>query len=184
MAHGILIPEAIAATNIDSYNRSVVCASALDNGNVVKLTGKSTTAGESEVFTAVEPTTSAGLTDLWMIYSGDEIVVTNAQYKGLDPDPRNFFNVAGKTVSAFKPALGDTILATTDAFAGSYVPSGSVTTHVNATNSSGGFKLLWGTSQTSSVQSWKVLGVKYISLATGAIDTQRIAAYELECVGL
>lgn len=182
--HGVLIPVAIAATNIDSFNRSAKYAATLDNGNVVVLSGKSTTAGESEVFTALEPTTSNGLTNLWMVYSGDEVILTDSRYSGIDPDPRNFFIPANKVVSVYKPYLGDIILATAETFAGTYVGSGSVTTHVNATNSTGGVKLLWGTSQSSSVLSYKVLGVKYISLATGAIDTQRVTAYELECVGL
>lgn len=182
--HGVLIPEAIAATNVDSFNRSAIHASALDNGMIVKLTTKSATAGESEVFTAVTPSTSDGLTNLWMVYSGDEIAITDARYKGLDPDPRNFFTPASKVVSVYKPQLGDIILMTAECLAGSYVASGSPTTHINATNSSGGLNLLWGTSQTGSVLSYKLLGVKYISLATGAIDTQRVTAYEFECVGL
>jgi hypothetical protein len=180
--HGVLIPSAIAAKNIDSYNRPVVSASALDNGNVVVLTGKSITAGEGEVWTAVVPSTSAGLTGLWMVYSGDEVVLTDSRYKGLDPDPRNFFTPATKTVSAFKPALGDIITVNAEALAGTFILN--TTTHVNATDTTGGLKLLWGNSQTGSVLSYKLLGVTYFSLATGAIDTQRITAYELECVGV
>jgi hypothetical protein len=180
-SHGVLIPEAIAAKDVDAYNRSAVGAMDLDNGNVVVLSGKSATAGESEVFTAIAPSTGNGLTGLWMVYSGDEIVLTDARYKGIDPDVRNFYNVATKTVSIYKPQLGDIILLTTDALSGSY--SAGVTTHINATDG-GGIELVWGNSQTGSVLSYKLQAVKYISLATGAIDTQRVAAYEFECVGL
>lgn len=182
MANGVLIPEAIAALNVDSLNRSVVCATALGNGSVMVLTGKSTTAGESEVFTAVVPSTANGLTGLWMAYSGDEIVLTDARYKGLDPDPRNFINAANKVFSAYKPQLHDIILVTGDALAGTFIAG--TTTHVNATDTTGGFKLLWGNSQTASVLSYKLLAVKDISLATGDINSQRVTAYELECVGL
>lgn len=184
MSHGVLIPNAIAAMNIDAYNRFAICATALDNGNVVKLTTRSTTAGEGEVFTAVEPSSGNGLTDLWMVYNGDEIVVTNAQYKGIDPDVRNFFAAANKVVSVYKPQLGDIITLTTDALYGSYVASGSPTTHINATNSTGGFELAWATTVGTSVLSYKLIGVTYISLATGGIDTQRVAAYQFECVVL
>lgn len=180
--HGILVPEAIAAAQVDAWNRSVISASALDNGNVVVLAAKSSTSGEGEVWTATEPSTSAGLTGLWMVYSGEEIPVTDSRYKGLDPDPRNFWTPAGKVVSAYKPQLGDIILVNAEALTGTYIAN--TTTHVNATNSTGGYKLLWGNSQTASVLSYKLLGVKYFSLATGAIDTQRITAYEFECVGL
>jgi hypothetical protein len=180
--HGVLVPSAIAATNIDSYNRSAVCASALDNGMIVKLTGKSTTAGETEVFTAVVPSTAAGLTNLYMVYAGDEVVITDSRYKGLDPDPRNFFVPATKIVSVFKPTLGDIITVNAEALLGNY--SAGVTTHINAVDTTGGLNLYWGNSQTSSVLSYKLLRVTYFSLATGGIDTQRVTAYEFECVGL
>jgi hypothetical protein len=185
MTHGILVANKIAAMNVDSYNRTAVCASDLDNGNVVVLSAKSTTSGEAEVWTAIEPTTSNGLTGLWMVNSPDSVVVTvsgSNEYKGIDPDPRNFVNIAGKMIDVYKPQLGDIITMTTTSLAGSYVAN--TTTHINATNSSGGFKLLWGNSQTGSVLSYKFLGVKYFSIGTGAIDSQRIASYEFECVGL
>jgi hypothetical protein len=181
MTHSVLIPNAISATNIDSYNRSAVCASALDNGNIVKLTTRSATAGQGEVFTAVVPSTSAGLTGLWMVYSGDEIVVTDARYKGLDPDPRNFFTPASTVVSVYKPQLGDIITMTADGFA---TGAGAGSAFANAIDTSGGIKLEWAAAIGTSILSYKLLGTKYISLATGAIDTQRVVAYELECVVL
>lgn len=180
--HGVLIPNQIAAMNVDAFNRSVIASADIDNGNVLVLSAKSTTDGEGEVWTAIVPSTSNGLTGLWMAYSGDEIVVTDARYKGLDPDPRHFFNATGKVFSAYKPQLGDIITVTDEALAGTFI-SGT-TTHVNATNSTGGYKLVWGNSQTSSVLSYKLLKVNYISLATGAIDSQRVTSYQFECVGL
>jgi hypothetical protein len=183
MSHGILIPEAIAATNVDSLNRSVIYASGtLDNGMVVSLSsGKSATSGEGEVWTATVPATGT-LADLWMVYSGDEVVLTDSRYKGLDPDPRNFFTAAGKVVSAFKPQVGDIILATADCFLGTM----GANTFVNATDTSGGLNLYWGATKTASVLSFKLTRAAaiYISIGTGAIDTQRIAAYEFECVGI
>ena len=185
--HGVLIPEAIYATNVDSYIRSAVCTTALDNGNVVKLTTRSTVADEGEVFTAIIPSTSNTLTNLWMVYSGDEIALTDGKYKGLDPDPRSFYTPASTAterhvVSVYKPALGDIILLTTDALAGSYVALS--TTHISATDSTGGFELLWDTQVRTAVLCYELLAVKYISIATGAIDTQRVAAYEFQCVAL
>lgn len=182
MAYGVLIPNAIAATNIDSLNRSVVDAAAIENGSAMVMGTKSTTAGLSEVFEVSQPATGS-LTGLWMAYSNDEIVLTASKYKGLDPDVRNFRNEAGSVFSAFKPQLGDIITVTADALDGTYdTGTPANTTHVNATNAK--WKLSWGSSQTSSVLSYKLLKVTYISLATGAIDTQRVTAYELECVGL
>lgn len=176
--HAVLIPEAIMATNVDSLNRSVQCTSAdIDNGYVFTLSGKVGTSGSGvEVFTVAQ-STSASPTGLWMAYSGDEIVVTDSRYKGLDPDPRNFFNATGKVFSAYKPQVGDIILLTAEAITTPYSASA---TYANIVTTS--WKLDWAAAQSAAGLSYKLLGVKYISLATGAIDTQRVTAYELECV--
>lgn len=181
--HAVLIPKAIAAMNIDAWNRSAVSASDVDNGNIVILSGKSTTAGEGEVWTAVVPSTSDGLTGVWMAFE-PEVVVTysgSSAYKGLDPNPQNFYNKATKVFSIFKPKVGDIIELTAEGLAGTYIAG--TTTHVNATNSTGGLKPVWGNSQTASVFSMKLLGTGYISLATGAIDSQRTTTYIFEVVG-
>ena len=176
--HGILIPEAIVAMNIDAYNRSAVCTSTtIDNGDVFSLSGKVGTSGSGvEVFLVAE-NTSASATGLWMAYSGDEIVVTDSRYKGLDPDPRNFYTATGKVFSAYKPQVGDIILLTAEALTTPYSASA---TYANIVTTS--WKLDWAAAQSVSGLSYKFLGVKYISLATGGIDTQRVTAYELECV--
>ena len=180
MSHAVLIPSAIMAKDIDSLNRSVVDAAAIDNGWVMVMGARSTTEGMSEVFEVSQPVTGS-LTDLWMAYSGDEIILTDSKYKGLDPDPRNFFNAAGDVFSAFKPQVGDIIVATADAFAGTYTDG--VSTHVNATDQS--WKLTWGASQTASVLSFKLLAVTYVSIGIGTLgSTQRVTAYELECVAV
>ena len=182
MTHSILIPESIGAMNVDSLNRSAIYSGGtLDNGNVVALLTKSTTSGESEVWTATVPATSS-LANLWMVYSGDEIVITNAQYKGLDPDPRNFFTPAGKVVSVFKPQVGDIILLTADTLAGTK----SSNTFINATNSTGGLKLVWGATQTASVLSYQLLDdAKYVNIPDGTIgSTGRVTAYQFTCVGI
>ena len=181
MTHGVMIQNKVAAMNVDSYNRSAVCASDVDNGNVVVLSAKSTTSGQSEVWTAVVPSTSNGLTGLWMAYS-PEVVVTAGAYKGLDVDPRNFVNTATYVFDVFKPQLGDIVTLSSDCLAGAYVAN--TTTHVNATDSTGGLKLLWGNSQTGSVLSLKFLAVTYVSIGTGSISNQRVAAYQFEVVGL
>lgn len=182
MTHGVLIQNRVQASDIDALNRSAVCASAVDNGNIVILTGKSTTADESEMWTAVVPTTSAGLTGVWMAAS-PEVVVTvsgSQQFKGIDPDVRNFTNLATKPFSVFKPKVGDIITLTADNFSGA---KGGSDTHANATNSTGGLVLVWGTSQTASVFSVKLLATTYISIADGSIGTQRVTAYQMEIVG-
>jgi hypothetical protein len=115
---------------------------------------------------------------MWMAYSGDEVVLTASKYKGLDPDPRNFYNEDNKVFSAFKPQVGDIILVTADAF------SNTFDSHTYACGQADSFELLWVSDERSTGLCFKYLQTKYISLATGAIDDQRVTAYELECVSI
>jgi hypothetical protein len=179
MAQAVLIKNAVAAQNVDSFNRSAVASTNVDNGNILILSAYSTTAGEAEVWTALTPSTSNGLTGVWMAYQ-PENVATGEKYKNLDPDPRNFYNADGEVFSVFKPQLGDIITLTADGLAGTI----STNTFVNATNSTGGLKPLWGATQTASVFSMKLRETTYISVGTGGIDTQRVTAYKFEVVGL
>lgn len=179
--HAVLIPEAVAAMNIDSLNRSVIdlgaSASSIDNGNVFEIDSKHTSGSLTEVFEIVQAS-SASPTDMWMAYSGDEVVITASKYKGLDPDPRNFFNEDNKVFSAFKPQVGDIILVTADAF------SNSFDDHDYACGQASSFKLLWVNDERSTGLCYKFLATKYISLADGSIGDQRVTAYELECVSI
>jgi hypothetical protein len=179
-SHGVLIPVAVAALNVDSWNRSCVSASAIDNGNVLLLSTKSATAGQAEAWTASAPVTSY-LQNLWMAYE-PEIVTTisgTSYYKGLDPDPRNFYNAIGSVFSAFLVQMGDIVTLTADALDGAYNPG--VTTHVIATNAAG-IKLSWNAGIGTGQLSLKLQKVTYISVATGGVDTQRVTAYQFEAV--
>jgi hypothetical protein len=180
--HSVLVPNAIAALNVSSKNRSAVYSADIDNGNLVVLSAKSTTAGEGEVWTALIPSTSNGLTGLWMVYE-PEVVTTlsgSSEYKGLDPNPQNFYTIAGKVFSVFQPALGDLVTITAEGLAGTQ----STNTFVNATDSTGGLKPVWGATQTASVFSMKLRGTTYISIADGSIGNQRVTALQFEVVGL
>ena len=178
--HGVLIPEQIAAMNVDSFNRSVITnsASSIDNGMIFYCGVKNWASGSgAEVFNIAAPA-SGSLNSLWMAYSGDEIVVTDSKYKGLDPDPRNFYNATSKVFSAYKPAVGDIILLTAEAMTGTVESAFAIAV-------AGSWQLNWAAATASEhMLAYKYLGTKYISLATGAIDTQRVAAYELECVSV
>jgi hypothetical protein len=179
MAYGVLIPKQIAAQNVDAWNRSAVCASAVENGSVFSLLTKSATSGESEVWTALVPASSGShLTDLWMAY--DPELVYSGSYRGLDPDVRNFRVPATQVFSAFRPMLHDILLMSEDCFTGAW--GGATYTHANCTD--GQWQLVWGTSQTGSVLSVAYLATSYISIGTGAIDTQRLTAYTVEVVGV
>lgn len=181
MAHGVLIPVQIAAMNIDSLNRSVIdlgaSASPIDNGNIFALGSEYSSGSLIEVFELAQPSSASG-TNLWMAYSGDEVIITDAKYKGLDPDPRNFWTPANKVFSAYKPQVGDIITVTADCF------SNSRTAETFAAPILSSFLLKWETNQATSGLCYKLLSTTYISLATGAIDSQRVSAFKLECVSI
>lgn len=177
MAHNIMVKNATVSMNVDAYNRSAVAAVDVDSGNIVILTGLSATAGEGEVWTAVTPSTSDGLTGVWMAGEA-EVVLTDSKYRGLDPDPRNFYFLATKTFSVFKPKVGDIVTMSADGIAGTK----STNTFANATDTTGGLKPVWGATQTSSVFSMKLRKTTYISIGTGAIDSQRVTAYQFEVI--
>lgn len=176
--HAVLIPSAIAAQNIDSLNRSVVSASPIDNGNILEMGAEYTSGSLTEVFAVTQPSSASMTGNLWIAYSGDEIVLTASKYKGLDPDPRNFFSEAGKVFSAFKPQVGDILTITSAGFSG----SAPTQTSTYVTGKIGDYGLYWGTSASSTGLIFKYIGTTYISLATGGIDSQRVVAYKLECV--
>lgn len=176
MAYGLIVPRKIAAQNIDSLNRSAVSASAYENGFVGYFSGKSSTAGEEEVWTMVAPAT-AHLYDLWMCYE-PELVITDSKYKNINPDPRDFIVAIGDVFSVFKPQVGDLISMSSDALAGTQ----STNTYVVATD--GAQALTWASAAVSGLSLKLVDDDDYISLGIGSIGTQRIAMdlFEVERV--
>ena len=180
MTHGILIPNQIAATNIDSYNRSAVYASStVDNGNIVMLTTYGALTGQAEVFTAVPASTAAGLTDVWMVYEPELVWTSN--YRGIDVDVRNFDVPATKIFSVFKPQLHDIFTLSTDGISGTI----GVNTFINA-GDTGKLQPEWVPTATTNgtVFAAKLLATTYISVGMGSIDSNRVVAYKFEVVAL
>jgi hypothetical protein len=176
----VLVQNQVQAMNIDALNRSAVYTTGdIENGQVFRLDTLSTTDGESEDWVVTAPATGK-LNGLWMAYSPENVtfVVEGNKYRGLTPDPRIFTNVAGEVFSAYKPQVGDIILMSVGgAFENE---KGASDVYVNASDAK--FGLTWGTTQTASALSFKLLEVSYISIADGSIGTQRTTAYRLECV--
>jgi hypothetical protein len=181
MAHGILNMNMTRAMNVDSLLRSAVTASDdLDNGNVVNLLTQSSASGMGEVWLATKPLSSGTLlVNLWMV-ADPEVVVTysgNSAYKGIDPDVQNFYVKGTNVFRAFMLSIGDIIELSADALGGTKNANGFVV----ATNNT--YKLTWAASAISGV-SLKLIGTSYISLASGAIDQQRVTMYKFEVVAL
>lgn len=176
--HGIVVQNSVQAANVDSLNRSVVGTVDIDNGFVFTLSGYSATAGQGEVWSAT-PTVTGSLTNLWMAYE-PEVVITisgTKQYKGINPDPRDFYNIAGNVFSAFKPQIGDLITLTDEALAGTKGANG----YVVATNTD--LHLNWAAAVVSGL-SLKLQSTTYVSIADGSIGTQRKTAYIFEVVAI
>lgn len=176
MANGVIEKRAVMAKEIDSLNRSAVIASAVQNGSCVSLSGKSSTAGEEEVWTAVAPAT-ATLGELWMVAS-PEVVITDSNYRGINPDPRDFTNVASRVMDVFKPQIGDLILLTDDAV------GGTQTTNTFVVATDGELKLQWASAAVSGLSLELVEDDAYISIGTGSIGTNRVSANLFEVVAV
>jgi hypothetical protein len=183
--HAVAVLNKVQATDVDSYNRVAVCATAMDNGWIMQLASRSSTAGETEVWTATAPSATAGLTHLWMAYSPEIVSVVSGSntFKGIDVDPQNFYVPVGGMIDVFKPQVGDIITLTAEALyasgGGSAIGAAYAVATVHGDNAYD-FMLNWAASAVSGL-SLKYLATTYISKPTGAIgETQRVAAYQFE----
>jgi len=179
MAHGIAIPKRVAAMSVDAYNRSAKSASAdLDNGNVVVLnTGVSSTAGEGEVWLATRPATATLAAGLFMVMT-PEVVVTNSQFRNIDPDPRNFYVAQGKVFDAVKLQIGDIVELSEDCLAG------TKSTNVYVVAADASYKLTWNATAVSGLSLKLVVDPSYISVPDGSISSGRVTSYIFEVVAL
>lgn len=172
--YGIVEKQFVSAQTDHALNRSVVSATAIENGFIFQLATKSATSGNKDVFVATVPATSY-LSNLWML--AEPPVALIASRKGLTRDPREYILAIGDVGSAYKPQLGDVIKVSDTALAG------SANDFVVATNAA--WQLTYAAAVVSGL-SFKVLDASaYISLADGAaIGSQREDAVLLECVAL
>jgi hypothetical protein len=179
MTHTVVIQNRVMAADIDSLNRTFYSGSDLDNGWLFSSASQlSTQSGSSELWYAVQPTTGS-LNNLWMAASSEVPVTYDGSYayRGLNQDPRNFYNKAGKMIDAFKPQPGDIITASSGIFDNAIASNGYATPYAdNWQLHAGATPLGTGT------MAWRVLATTYISIGSGAIDNQRVTAYKLECI--
>jgi len=175
--HGVMLPRAVSAMNVDSLTRNAKIAADIDNGWCVSLSGLTGTSGEGEVFTAVQPAT-ATLAALWMA-DGEGIVLSDGKYKGINPNVRDFYTPSGKVFTVFKPQVGDIISLTAECLGGTKSSNGFVV----GTNAD--YKLNWAAAAISGL-SLKLLATDYLSLPlTGAIaEVQRQDIYRFEVVAV
>ena len=175
MSHSVLIQNKAKAIDVSSLNRSVICASNIDNGWVMSVESLYTDGGDNEVWLATQPTTGS-LTGLWMAYS-PEIVLTDSKYRGINPDPRDFVNSASYVFDAFKLEEGDIITLSYDALLG------SKSTNKYAVAGVTSFKFEWFETPSGSVTTLRHLEDTHISIASGSqIGSHRTTAYKFEVI--
>lgn len=174
MAYGIVLPLDVAALNIDASNKTFISSDDIENGSVFTL--GAVVSGQEDEFAAVKPATANLAKQFYMAMSPERIVTTiNGQtYYDLVKDPRAFINVAGEPIDGVMLKIGDTVRLSADALAGSYVGSGSVTTHVVAVDNA--YQLTWATGAISGL-SLKNTRTTYISVPS-ALGSQRVTAYD------
>ena len=104
----MLIKRQYSAQNIDALNRTAVAEVDLQNGAIFALEEYSTAADEALVWKTKQLAKNAKT--MWMA-SSPEIVLTKLAdgtvLKGIDNNPRDFVNVAGHPIDAFKVCEGD-----------------------------------------------------------------------------
>lgn len=177
MAYGIILKSNIAATNVDSYNRTAKAAADFENGSVFELLTRSAVDGEGQVWVATAP---SGLTNLWMAATPEWVDVINGVqvYRNIDVDPANFINKAGQMIAAFKPQLGDIITLSADAVGGTKGANGFVVATASEK------KLQWAAAAVTGL-SLKLIDTTYISKGNGTLGSaQRVTAYKFEVVAL
>jgi len=179
MAYGVLIPNKLMATNVDTLNRTAVSGSNIENSFVFRLDAYSSGSGEGEVFTVTQAATGS-LVNCWMAYTPEVVTVYAADgtaYKGINADPRNFYVPAGDMIDAFKPMVGDIITLTADGFTGARGSEGY------AVLATGTWQLAWNANHDADALAFKYLATDYITIASGsAIGSHRITAYKLVCL--
>jgi hypothetical protein len=177
MTHTVVIPDKMAAKNVDAWVRPVYAPQDMDNGYLFSLTSKSTASG-SEVWLLTVPTT-ASLTNLWMALEPELPFLASGtnRYNGLGTIT-DFYISASLVFTAVKPKVGDIITVTADFFSSGTAPTnGQYVAAVTA-----GFRPTAGTKATTEGLYFKFLGYAYIPSADGSIASGRITAYQLEVV--
>lgn len=173
--HAVLIVSKVEAKNVDARLRPVICASAIDNGNIFVLNQKTGVSGEGEVFLATAPS-SASQTRLWIACEPELSFATAGDniYNGLG-NIQDFYTSACKVFTAFRlePNV-DIITLTAEAF-------DSATPQAYAVpDDTGNFKWIWAAAP-STGECLKYLKTTYIPCASAsAIGDGRIVAFQLE----
>jgi hypothetical protein len=173
--HAVVIANKMAAKDVDAYTRPAIAEQDIDNGNIFSLLGKSSTAGEAQVWDVTLPATGS-LAGLWMALEPELPFLKNGtrQYNGLGTI-QDFYTAASTVFTAVKLVPGDIITLTAEAFV-----SGSTLGYAIATNGTAKWTGAATSDKASGTALLQYLNTTYIPSADGSIGTGRIAAYQYE----
>jgi hypothetical protein len=178
MAYGICVKADVLARKNDVMNRVAKSGDGtpvdIENGSFVVLASKSTVAGEGEVWLATTPATATLTQAVWMVATSESSVVVTAsgkQWKNDNPDPRDFINLKGKTMSVIRLNVGDEVILSSDAIEGTK----GANTYVVVADAK--LKGQWASAAISG-PSLKLVGPDSIPLPAGTLgDLQKQTAY-------
>ena len=176
MATNVVIKTRVQAMNIDTYNRTAVATSDVENGSVFNLNSYSTNLGEGTVWNATEAG-SVSAKGLWMATS-PEVVITRdlmgSEYKGLTPDPRAFINFTGRMIDATFLAPHDIIEMTCAGIA-------DVATLGFLTPAATGFKLV-ASATAGTGFTLKKVGTSILHIGSSSLVKVPVTTYKFEVV--
>ena len=174
---GYIVESRIAATNVDSYNRTAVCANSDVDGGVLLELGDMT----GDVF-AGTIVTATGKTGLWMAYNPSEHFtdVNGKIFAGLSADPRDYTNLKGRPIDVFKPQVGDLVVFTEGNIATASV-AGLTKGDYLEPGANGQFVKKAG-SPTASTTSFKVQKVGTMPFPQAGIGQEAAKTWLCECV--
>lgn len=178
----VLVQTHVMAMDVDALNRVGVAETDIENGTALVCGVQSTNAKQKHVF-SVTPA-AAVAKGLWMAYSPEVTSTVDGVlvWRGLDADPRNFTNVAGKPFDMFKPVAGvDLIQVTKGFFAEGKDPDSVSGAKVVELNSSGKFEAKTAATSSYDGLGFKIFAKEPIIIANGTIGGEGVDAWILEC---
>ena len=174
---GFIYETQIAAKDVDALNRFAVAESDVDGGTLVSLGAKT-----DDVFAATVATSGEG-GGLWMAYNPSEhfTKIGDNIYAGenLNVDPREYTNLAGRTMDVFKPQVGDLIGFTAPNIDATTLADIDIDTYLEPM---AGGVLKVNALQTSSFTSFKVVGIEDVPFPKAGIGYEVAKKYVAECV--
>ena len=174
--HNIVNTTHITAMNVDAYNLAAVCASDVDNGLFVTLSGINAAATSNEI-QGYEYTVALAAQNASEIYVVDAPEVGWTLEMQMSNDPRAFYTPAGKPMSIkYMNPMVDCIEEPATAFAAGSLPAANTKGQYVAVSGSG--KL--GAASAQAPQSgayFRIEGFHYI-----AIGGEKVATVVLRCM--